>query len=381
MSIHYTSLLIAVASSGAAVLLAAITSWMHARSERYLVLAAIGLGMVSTAVGLMAVRDSHANIFDLSPSFTLLLAGLSLIYASVRIYMRKPAIWVPTAVGGVSIVAMNAAFATGYFGAGNAILNTASGLILILSGLEYLRSEDEMRATTRANAVLYIMAGATFLLCAGFVVSTGDLVSYPVIDDWVDNLNAVTSLAGVSGIGTLTLVLHFARSARHQRSAANTDVLTGVLNRRALFDRYPEMDMADGLAVLVFDLDHFKTINDQLGHAHGDSTLQRFAEVMHAHAGQNSCIARIGGEEFCMVMEGTSHRDASIIAETIRAEFAALGIPCGKDGAVATVSVGLATGGSGEPFHSALGRADAALYKAKNGGRNKLCSDSPVLAA
>ena len=383
MSIHYTSLLIAVAFSGAAVLLAAITSWMNARTERYLVLGAIGLALFSTAVGLMAMRNGRYDVVTLFGPFSLLIVGLSFVYASVRTFVGKSAIWPPALIGVAGIVAIGIPLGGGYLGAGNIALNASCGLILALSGIEYLRARDEMRPAMIANGSLYIATALTFFTCAVVVVFElgGEWTRYPIDDNWADNLNAVMSLGGVTGIGALTLVLHFARSVRVHRSAANTDPLTGVLNRRALFERYPETGIADGLAVMVFDLDHFKTINDQLGHAHGDSTLQWFAGVLRENAAETDCIARIGGEEFCMILEGANRRAASFIAEQIRADFAALDIPCGRDGAVATVSVGLATGGADEPFHSLLGRADAALYKAKNGGRNKLCTDRAALAA
>jgi diguanylate cyclase (GGDEF)-like protein len=383
MSIHYTSLLIAVAFSGAAVLLAAVTSWMNARTGRHLVLGAIGLALLSAAVGLLAMRNGRYDVVTLLGPFSLLITGLSFVYASVRSFVGRTAIWPPITIGIIGVVAIAIPFGTGYLGAGNIVLNVICGLILTLSGIEYLLARDEMRPAMIANGSLYIVTALTFFICAIVVTFElhGEWARYPVDDNWADNLNAVMSLGGVTGIGAMTLVLHFARSVRVHQCAANTDPLTGVLNRRALFERYPELAMADGLAVLVFDLDHFKMINDQLGHAHGDSTLQWFAGVLREHAAENDCIARTGGEEFCMILEGASRRAASVIAEKIRSDFAALDIPCGRAGAVATVSVGLATGGADEPFHSLLGRADAALYKAKNGGRNKLCTDRTALAA
>ena len=383
MSIHYTSLLIAVAFSGAAVLLAVITSWMNTRTERYLLLGAVGLVLMSAGVGLLAFRNGRYDALTLFGPFSLLVAGLSFVHASVRTFVGKTRMWQPIAIGTIGIIAMGVLFGTGYLGAGNIALNASCGLLLTLSGVEYLQSRAEMRSAMVANGTLYILTALTFFICVVAVAFelNGEWTRYPILDNWADNLNVVMSLGGVTGIGALTLVLHFARSVRVHQSAANTDPLTNVLNRRALFERYPENVNAAGLAVMVFDLDHFKTINDQLGHAHGDSTLQWFAGILREQAAETDCIARIGGEEFCMVFEGADHRAVSVIAEKIRSDFAALDIPCGRDGAVATVSVGLATGGADEPFHSLLGRADAALYRAKNGGRNKLYTDRAALAA
>ena len=381
MSIHYVSLLLAVTFSGASILIAILASWMSTNKEKYLICGAVGLGLVTLAVGMMSLRNGVFNFVTLTLPFTTLLAGLSFIYASVRRFLHKTDQRPPIAIGATGTVLMTIAFATGYLGLGNIILNVFGGAILILSGIEYLRTRDDMPAAYLAASGLYILTGLSFLLCVVNVVIDGHIVTYPAIDTWSDNLNGIVSLVGVSGIGALTLTMHFARTARKHHTESLTDPLTGVLNRRALFARYPENGVIPATPVLLFDLDHFKTINDHLGHAHGDTTLQWFADIMRSHATERDSVARIGGEEFCMILPGRSRAEANDTAEHIRASFADLEIPCGRDGSVATVSVGLATGGQLEPFVSVLSRADAALYKAKSMGRNMVREGEVVRAA
>jgi diguanylate cyclase (GGDEF)-like protein len=126
-----------------------------------------------------------------------------------------------------------------------------------------------------------------------------------------------------------------------------------------------------GLAVLMFDLDHFKQINDHYGHARGDKVLQEFAVVLRAQLRSTDIITRLGGEEFCAVMPGADRDAARAIAERIRVAFADKSFPIGASN-IATVSIGLAIGGETETFASVLSRADEALYKAKKAGRNQV---------
>ncbi len=381
MSLHYASLLLAIAFSGFSVLVAAFASWINTRRERYLVLGAFGLAFISTGVGLMSLRNGQYTLLTLLGPFSPLLAGTAIIYASVRDFVHKTNFWPPILIGTAGIAAIALFFASGYMGAGNIALNTFMGLIFILCGIEYAGAREDIRPAMIANSVLYITTGASFLICAAEVLASGEFVRYPFEDNWADNLNAVMSLVGVSGIGALTLTLHFSRSARKHHAEAQTDPLTGVLNRRALFERFSADGAIPGQTVLVFDLDYFKSINDQLGHAQGDRTLQRFGDLMHLHLGDDAVIARTGGEEFCAILPICDIEQARKTAEALRQGFAALGLPSGRDASVATVSVGMATGGLHENFESVLNRADAALYVSKRAGRNQVSLAENRIAA
>ena len=228
---------------------------------------------------------------------------------------------------------------------------------------------------------LYLLVAVSYLATAGFLVMEGEWIRYPIEDRWYDSVNAIISLLGITGIGALTMTLHFSRTAKSDLKAARTDPLTGVFNRRALFERFDAEAAIPGQVVLVLDLDHFKLINDRLGHAGGDNVLRGFGDMLRQHFGDDAMIARIGGEEFCVVVAEHDSTKARELAEDLRLGFAGLSLPGGLDGSVATVSIGLATAGTDESFESVLSRADAALYKAKQSGRNKLCTDRAVLVA
>ena len=130
--------------------------------------------------------------------------------------------------------------------------------------------------------------------------------------------------------------------------------------------------------MLLFDLDHFKLINDQYGHAIGDRTLQIFADVAKAHIGTAGTLGRWGGDQFVAVLPNTSREIAATVAERIRTalEDAASDI----DGRLvgATISTGMAFCNRGAfELPSMLLQADQALYRAKNAGRNRLAIATP----
>ncbi len=368
------SLLIGIAFSSASLMVALLIGWMHARQQHYLVHGAAGIGMLVVALIVLGLRDGRYDLVVQIVPFSLLLAALSLIYSGSRLFRDANAsLLVPILVGLTTIIATCIPFLLGYSGVGTIALNLGAALIMFLSGLEYWRGRSDTRIPMIANAALYTLVSISFVTCAAVLALEGQWVLSGPPANWAEDINSIMSLVGLTGIGAITLTLHHARAARRHREEANTDSLTGVLNRRALFGRIPESRTVAGLAVLMFDLDHFKQINDRLGHARGDLVLQKFADVLGTQLRAADIIARVGGEEFCVILPGLDRDAARQAAERVRLAFAALEIPIGDNGEIATVSAGLATGGIDEPFSSALSRADAALYKAKQSGRNQVC--------
>ena len=161
------------------------------------------------------------------------------------------------------------------------------------------------------------------------------------------------------------------------RTAACTDHLTGLLNRRAFIENAvtlcaQQAKRGEPVAMLMFDLDHFKSINDQFGHAVGDDALRLFGRVVRASTRVDDIIGRFGGEEFIAVVPG-GIESASKIAERVRAGFEAAGATISTHTVGATVSIGAAI--SYDPvtvIDSLIARADAALYRAKHDGRNRI---------
>jgi diguanylate cyclase (GGDEF)-like protein len=184
----------------------------------------------------------------------------------------------------------------------------------------------------------------------------------------------------VVGAAFIVLVLAKDRAVRAYKVAAATDVLTGLLNRRGFFESAADVVSASRRAkrlvsVLAFDLDHFKSINDNFGHAMGDTMLQLFASVARKTMRSSDVIGRLGGEEFVAVISGTQ-AEAGIAAERVRAAFEAATLDPKSNGVQATVSIGVASGPADTAIDQLITRADAALYRAKANGRNRIeCAD------
>lgn len=161
--------------------------------------------------------------------------------------------------------------------------------------------------------------------------------------------------------------------------AAERDPLTNAYNRRKFFDLAEQLaqqarDAGKPLAVAVIDVDHFKLINDRLGHAEGDNALRTIAGTLEETIGQGNVIARAGGEEFYALFTDGSITEAKRIADRMRVEVERICGDTALSGMAGTVSIGLAAfRPCEEDLDEALKRADDALYKAKDGGRNRLC--------
>ena len=161
--------------------------------------------------------------------------------------------------------------------------------------------------------------------------------------------------------------------------SAVRDPLTGAWNRRYLdVQLHAELSAARRrgleLSMLALDLDHFKQVNDQHGHAVGDQALRAVSEALISACGEAATVARVGGEEFAVLLPGHDLAQATELAERIRAAVAAVQIPTEREAARVTVSLGVA---SLAPEMSAQGLytlADARLYQAKAEGRDRVVS-------
>src|SRR5476651_474622 len=160
------------------------------------------------------------------------------------------------------------------------------------------------------------------------------------------------------------------------RKAATTDHLTGLCNRGAFMEGAIKLQARQGkrgepVTLLMFDLDHFKSINDRFGHSVGDSVLRVFAQSLRKSMRTSDIIGRLGGEEFAAMVSEPMEM-VPRIAERIRAGFEAAGASVGTHAIGATVSTGAATSyDATADIDALLLRADAALYRAKHDGRNR----------
>jgi diguanylate cyclase (GGDEF)-like protein len=173
-------------------------------------------------------------------------------------------------------------------------------------------------------------------------------------------------------------VAHRQKVEEELRYWATTDALTGIANRRHFLDlteREIQRTRRYGrpLSVLVFDVDHFKMVNDRHGHAAGDETLKTITRVAADSLRDTDLLGRLGGEEFGVLLTETDLTGAQELAERLRVAIAAAEVVIGNDIVRPTVSIGCASlGEMEEPTDSLFARADQALYRAKEGGRNRV---------
>lgn len=169
---------------------------------------------------------------------------------------------------------------------------------------------------------------------------------------------------------------------------ARTDVLTGLLNRRAIEDLAAAAPAgaarAAVLTLAVFDIDRFKAINDTWGHPVGDAVLRRVATTLRDGAPPGVECGRFGGEEFALLLFGHDLAAGVALADRLRAAISTQNFAVratGRELGAVTVSAGLAMRQPGEPWDRLVVRADAALYRAKQEGRNRVAADGDGLAA
>ncbi|TNC09819.1 GGDEF domain-containing protein [Methylobacterium terricola] len=197
----------------------------------------------------------------------------------------------------------------------------------------------------------------------------------PTETAWVAALCFLALLYSVA-VSVLFMALAKERLEAEQRRAAETDPLTGIANRRALAAEAGRALAAGPTALLLFDLDHFKRVNDTFGHAVGDAVLVGFCTAAGQVLPAGAAFGRLGGEEFACLLPGAGPAEAVAAAESVRQAVAAMRPDLMPDLSV-TVSVGIARGSA--EFETLLGLADRALYQAKAQGRDRVVLAGPDL--
>lgn len=187
-------------------------------------------------------------------------------------------------------------------------------------------------------------------------------------------LNSLAALALAFGF----LALHASHLLEALEQQAATDALTGLANRRG-FDRALALEWerhqrrGSPLAVMVIDIDHFKQINDAHGHAAGDAALRHLGQVLRQHLRPYDLSGRLGGEEFCVVEADTDLDGARRSAERLRQTSLVYGHDAQGRALDLTLSIGVSVARADDQSpHDAIRRADAALYRAKQNGRNRV---------
>jgi diguanylate cyclase (GGDEF)-like protein len=353
-----------------------LLSWLHHRSHRALAQWSAAFFLGAVAIVLIAARGHIPDIWSIWVANTLLAAAYGMMWKGVRTFEGRSS---------------------------RAALAFAGAIVWILAC-----TIPAFYAVPTARAVLVMAIGVTYSLLAVGELWRGR--SEPLISRWpimiVLTIHAITlplriplasSLGGASPAQPYLLAfvifesllfcmcavyllgsLSKERVALGHEQSSLLDPLTAVPNRRAFLNQGTRITdrsrvSRQPVALLLFDLDRFKDINDQYGHSAGDEALVAFCRVATSQLRPSDLFARLGGEEFGCLLPDTSPLDALSIAERIRVAFEVTTHGAGEVPFVVTVSIGMAVADSSNmDLPSLMVTADRALYRAKQEGRNRV---------
>lgn len=309
----------------------------------------------------------------------MLFVALGMIWTAARLFHGREVLWGAMCFGAVVWLAASLLpFAPQTPGSRIMLSSTIVGIYTFLIAVELWR--ERRKSLRRCWPTLFVpmLHGAIFL----FPVALASLGLRSLSTGWVA-VFAIQVVLYVVGAAFIVLVLAKDRTVRRYKAAAETDPLTGLHNRRGFFEGASTLiaghrGKTSPVSVIVFDLDHFKSINDRFGHDTGDAMLGLFARVIRRTMRADDIIGRLGGEEFVAILCGTP-AEAGIAAERVRAAFEAASNAPESLGIPATVSAGVASGLADVAVDHLIARADSFLYQAKAKGRNRVERDDTLV--
>jgi diguanylate cyclase (GGDEF)-like protein len=331
------------------------------------------------SVVLFGMYGSVTDAISIDLANALLFLSFAVTWTGARVFDGRPVLPICLVAGPVVWIVI--AHLPSFSGQLELRFFLASGIITTytwLTAYEFWRGRSE-RLVSRWPAIFALFAhGSLFLLRTPL----GAMLPWPPTNQlfgsvWLTALSLEALLFTIS-IAFILLAMAKERTEYRHRTAAMVDPLTGIANRRSFLQDGRELmkrHAADPrpVAVLLIDLDHFKSINDRFGHAIGDRVLQVFVDTAKAHLRSSDIIGRLGGEEFAAVLYDAGREKALALAERIRSAFAEAAMDVDGRSVIATVSIGAVFNGD-QPLDvpELLGQADQALYFAKARGRNRV---------
>jgi diguanylate cyclase (GGDEF)-like protein len=310
----------------------------------------------------------------------LLFFACGMIWSAARLFHGRPVLWVAMSAGAMAWLL--ACLFPSFLDATSHRVVLCS---LIISIYTYLTARELWRerrkSLIRRWPALFVpvLHGIVFLA----PLPLASLHQYGVVGlagGWFA-VFALEAILYSIGVGFIVVTLSKERSLRVEKSAAFTDPLTGLFNRRGFFEGARRLKAAqhrkrEPIAALIFDLDCFKSVNDRFGHFVGDEVLLTFTATISETLRATDLIARFGGEEFVVLLPGGVD-EAAAAAERVRRNFEEAGREVGPHTIGATVSVGVAAGPATAEVAALLVEADGALYRAKSAGRNCVATAVP----
>jgi diguanylate cyclase (GGDEF)-like protein len=329
------------------------------------------------AVGLWSAESQVSWPLPIGSANALLFIACGMVWNAARIFHARPILWGALAAGATTwlIACLDDDF-TQSVGARIVLSSMIVSTYTFLTAAELWRErrKEELRRCSPALLVP-ILHGAVFLVPIPIVsMSPSESGLASLASGWIA-VFVLEVLLYIVGSAFIVLALSKERTVRILRNAATTDELSGLLNRRGFLQAADtliagQIRRKESVTVLMFDLDHFKKINDRFGHAIGDEALRLFSATAKASTRTSDIVGRLGGEEFAAILPSAIN-DALIVAER--------GVMVAGCPLAATVSIGAACTSSAATISALLASADAALYRAKESGRNRIvCADEAM---
>lgn len=354
-----------------------LVAYRHKKNAGYCATWALANLMLAAALVFWILEANlPTSIVCLVPN-GLLLAGFALHWSAARDFVgrRNTKIRVLAPVAILCIISAPA-LATESYGVIYTMTNVMLVILAFGTSLEYLSNRFEGLSSRHGLAVGYALIAASFGIRALQGIAEGRAMSIGQPDDILLTIHLIVVLIYVSTSGAFSLAIAYEHTAAEHRNEAHRDPLTGAYNRRefelrlrallATRDRPP-------FAVLQFDLDHFKRVNDRFGHVAGDEALQLCADLIKWNLRDIDCLARLGGEEFSAILPNVSQVDALKIAENIRRTVAQTSLDFAPGDFHLTLSAGVYHGtGEGLSYKKLMQVVDEGLYLSKNTGRNRI---------
>lgn len=262
-----------------------------------------------------------------------------------------------------------------------AILPFVAALTLLMSAAMIIRHREETRVAEWASAITMILFAIVQLPAAVFVYKLGP-DSDVVMNLMFSHPSVPLIPAGFVGMAMFVILMLASDMYEDMKEIAIRDGLTGLLNRRGFGDRAAvaystARRTSQPVSVVMADIDHFKSVNDQFGHDVGDKALQHFARLISEDRRIEDIVARVGGEEFALILPGTNIAEATAVADELCVRMGTSPMAVDGRNVVMTASFGVAAISTNDSrVTDIVVKADRALYRSKRAGRNRVDLES-----
>lgn len=376
-----------LAAASCCICVSLILTWTTSRGEKCALSWGAAFALAVLTMILVALRGQVPRVLSVTVANAVLLTSFGALWLGYRQFIGRAgrsAVWM---AGAGALIWLVLSAASSLFDDVNIRAGVLSGielvyLLFIVAGLVRHYTEEPLPSVGLTAVLVGTHAAVQVYWIASAIIAPIEPATVVLPNSLAMGLRFTESSIFVVFLGLLQLVMIGQRSERRYRIVSETDSLTGLANRGHFF-RHVGAAMSQGGklgALILFDIDHFKSINDTHGHPTGDRALVAFASGLAAAVPAGGVAARVGGEEFALFLPKASTDQAAEVADDIRRMTAGLRIAA-TDTVRLTVSCGVAgigeTGSDVQNLHAA---ADRALYLAKGNGRDQVAVHRPSVA-